>query len=46
VLATDDRSRRRFQRYWFFFGPFIGLIRRIALRMARKELAAEVPAAQ
>jgi hypothetical protein len=46
VLATDDRSRRRFQRYWFFFGPFIGLIRRIALRMARKELAAEAPAAQ
>ena len=43
VLATDDRSRRRFQRYWFFFGPFIGLIRRIALRMARKELGAKAP---
>jgi len=43
VLATDDRSRRRFQRYWFFFGPFIGLIRRIALRMARNELGAEPP---
>ena len=43
VLATDDLSRRRFQRYWFFFGSFIGLIRWIALRMARKELGAEAP---
>jgi hypothetical protein len=40
VLATDDLSRRRFGRYWYFFGPFIRLIRRISLREAKKELEA------
>jgi len=40
VIATDERSRRRFGRYWYVFGPFIRLIRRISLRQAKKELEA------
>jgi hypothetical protein len=38
VVATDERSRRKFGRYWYVFGPFIRLIRRISLRQAKKEL--------
>ena len=40
VIATDERSRRKFSRYWYVFGPFIRLIRRISLRQAEKELEA------
>jgi hypothetical protein len=36
VAATDDTSRRAFSRYWFFIGPFSGLIRREALRLIRR----------
>ncbi|HEY6052227.1 MAG TPA: hypothetical protein VIZ58_13315, partial [Thermoanaerobaculia bacterium] len=38
VIATDERSRRKFGRYWYVFGPFIRLIRRISLQQAKKEL--------
>lgn len=38
VAATDDASRSKFRKYWFVFGPFIGLIRRIILRMLKREL--------
>ena len=38
VAATDDPARRKFKKYWFVFGPFIGLIRRIILRMLKREL--------
>jgi len=38
VTATDETSRRKFKRYWFVFGPFIGLIRRIILRLLKREL--------
>lgn len=43
VATTDPRSRRRFRRYWLFFGPFIGLIRILALRLLRRELERERP---
>lgn len=36
VLATDEPSRRSFRRYWFFIGPFSGLVRREALRLIKK----------
>jgi hypothetical protein len=38
VLTTDPRSRRRFRMYWLALSPFIKLIRRIVLRMLRREL--------
>ena len=38
VLATDPKSRRRFQRYWLVCNPGIRLIRRIALSQVRREL--------
>jgi hypothetical protein len=38
VLATDPVSRRKFRLYWLVVGTGIKLIRRISLRMARKEL--------
>jgi len=38
VLAMDESSRRKFRRYWLVVGTGIKLIRRISLRMARKEL--------
>lgn len=31
ILCTDERSRRRFSRYWTLVGPFSGLIRKIML---------------
>lgn len=36
VAATDDASRRSFRRYWFFIGPFSGLVRREALRLIKR----------
>jgi len=39
VLATDPLSRRKFRRYWLVVGTGIKLIRRISLRMARKEIS-------
>lgn len=38
VSLTDDRSRRRFRRYWLLIGPFSSLIRRTALHMLAGEL--------
>ena len=40
VLATDEVSRRRFSRYWWFFGSFIRLIRVMSLRLAKRDLEA------
>lgn len=37
VLCLDDTSRRRFERYWRFIGPFSGLIRREMLRTLRSQ---------
>jgi hypothetical protein len=37
AVATDDESRRRFHRYWTIFSPGIIVIRRIALRLARRD---------
>lgn len=36
--ATDATSRARFLRYWFFVSPGIRLIRRVALRIAKRDL--------
>lgn len=38
VHATDERSRRRFARYWRLIRPFSGLIRRVWLRAAAKRV--------
>jgi hypothetical protein len=38
VATTDDRSRRRFRRYWLLIGPFSSLVRRAALRLLSTEL--------
>jgi hypothetical protein len=38
VAITDDKSRRRFRRYWLVIGPFSSLIRRMALRQLATEL--------
>lgn len=38
VAATDESSRRKFKLYWFVFGPFIGLIRIMILRMLKREM--------
>ena len=45
VLCLDDRSRRRFRWYWSLVGPFSGLIRREALRLAKRraEKGASIP---
>jgi hypothetical protein len=45
VLALDGHSRRRFGWYWIVVGPFSGLIRREALRLAKRraEERAAVP---
>ncbi len=37
VVATDDGARRRFRRYWLFFGVGIKLIRRLAVRAVKRE---------
>lgn len=39
VAATDDNSRRRFQRYWRATGPFIRLIRPSVMRTLQHQLA-------
>jgi hypothetical protein len=41
VATTDPASRRKFRRYWLVFGPWIGLIRMIALRRLRRQLERE-----
>lgn len=41
VATTDPDSRRKFRRYWLVFGPWIGLIRIIALRRLRRQLERE-----
>lgn len=43
VVTTDPASRRRFRAYWLVFGPFIRLIRIVALGRLRRELAREPP---
>lgn len=35
VVIRDEKSRRRFRRYWAFVGAFSSLIRRMALAPAR-----------
>jgi len=37
VRATDDSARKRFFLYWLFAGPFVSLIRILALRAIRKQ---------
>jgi biotin transport system substrate-specific component len=37
VLASDDRSRRSFLRYWGLVGPFSGVMRRAMLRQVEAE---------
>ena len=37
VLASDDRSRRSFLRYWRLVGPFSGVMRRAMLRQVEAE---------
>ena len=32
IYCTDEKSRRRFRRYWFFIKPFSGVIRMEILR--------------
>jgi hypothetical protein len=36
VACADPASRRKFRLYWFFIGPFSGLIRREVLRLIRE----------
>jgi hypothetical protein len=43
VAITDDKSRRRFRRYWLLIGPFSSLIRRMALRLLATELRRSAP---
>jgi hypothetical protein len=43
VALTDDKSRRRFKRYWLAIGPFSSLIRRMALRLLATELRQSAP---
>lgn len=38
VAPTDETARRRFRLYWFVFSPGIRLIRRIALRLLKRQL--------
>lgn len=40
VKLPDERTARKFRRYWRFIGPFSGLIRRRTLGRARRELEA------
>jgi hypothetical protein len=37
ILCTDEESLKKFQVYWFFIGPFSGLIRRKMLSMIKKD---------
>ena len=43
VALTDDKSRRRFRRYWLLVGPFSSLIRRMASRMLATEFRRSAP---
>jgi hypothetical protein len=43
VAITDDKSRRRFRRYWLLIGPFSSLIRRMALRLLATEFRRSAP---
>jgi hypothetical protein len=43
VALTDDKSRRRFRRYWLLVGPFSSLIRRMALRLLATEFRRSAP---
>jgi hypothetical protein len=38
ILCTDGSSKKKFLRYWFFIGPFSGLIRREMLRSIKKKV--------
>ncbi len=38
VACTDAASRRRFRFYWFFIGPFSGVIRKDALKAIKKKV--------
>ncbi len=38
IRCTDEASRKKFLRYWFFIGPFSGLIRREMLRSIRRHI--------
>lgn len=37
AVATDEAARRKFRRYWAAFSAGIALIRRVALRLVRRE---------
>jgi hypothetical protein len=39
VVCGDPESRAKFRFYWFFVGPFSGLIRRLMLRSVRSACA-------
>lgn len=41
AAATDDDSRRRFRRYWMWVSPGVRLIRRLILRMLKREAERE-----
>ena len=38
IRCTDEKSRRKFNTYWFFIGPFSGLIRREMLRTIKRHV--------
>lgn len=38
IRCTDAVSRKKFFRYWFFIGPFSGLIRREMLRTIKRHI--------
>jgi hypothetical protein len=37
VICGDAISRRKFRAYWFFVGPFSGLIRRLMLKAVKRQ---------
>lgn len=37
IYCTDDKARRRFQRYWFIIRPFSGIIRKEILKGIRRK---------
>ncbi|MFZ6010127.1 MAG: hypothetical protein ACOYXT_07225 [Bacteroidota bacterium] len=37
ILCLDEKTRRRFSRYWFFIRPFSGIIRLQMLRLIRRK---------
>lgn len=41
IYCTDEPSRRRFSRYWFFIKPFSGLIRMEMLRALKRKVKTE-----